>query len=170
LAGMMDDLVKVLDEERELYDKLAGLSEEMKQAIIVSDVPAVEKKTAEQQDVTTDIQRLDRKRSDIMRNVAVVLNKKPEEIKVSVLIETLSGQPELKAKMTKARDELVASMDRLKKINAQNQALLTQAMELMEFDLNLYRSMKQAPETANYNRSAYNTGDILGHGGFDATQ
>jgi flagellar biosynthesis/type III secretory pathway chaperone len=87
-----------------------------------------------------------------------------------VLIETLSGQPELKAKMTKARDELVASMDRLKKINAQNQALLTQAMELMEFDLNLYRSMKQAPETANYNRSAYNTGDILGHGGFDATQ
>lgn len=170
MAGMMDDLVKVLDEERELYDKLAGLSEEMKQAIIVSDVPAVEKKTAEQQDVTTDIQRLDRKRSDIMRNVAVVLNKKPEEIKVSVLIETLSGQPELKAKMTKARDELVASMDRLKKINAQNQALLTQAMELMEFDLNLYRSMKQAPETANYNRSAYNTGDILGHGGFDATQ
>ena len=170
MAGMMDDLVKVLDEERELYDKLAGLSEEMKQAIIVSDVPVVEKKTAEQQDVTTDIQRLDRKRADIMRNVAVVLNKKPEDIKVSTLIETLSGQPELKERMTRARTELVAAMDRLKKINAQNQALLTQAMELMEFDLNLYRSMKQAPETANYNRSAYNTGDILGHGGFDATQ
>jgi flagellar biosynthesis/type III secretory pathway chaperone len=167
---MMDDLVQVLDEEKVLYEKLADLSEEMKQAIIVSDVPVVEKKTAEQQDVTTDIQRLDRKRADIMRNVAVVLNKKPEDIKVSTLIETLSGQPELKERMTRARTELVAAMDRLKKINAQNQALLTQAMELMEFDLNLYRSMKQAPETANYNRSAYNTGDILGHGGFDATQ
>lgn len=170
MASMMDDLVQVLDEEKVLYEKLADLSEEMKQAIIVSDVPVVEKKTAEQQDVTTDIQRLDRKRADIMRNVAVVLNKKPEDIKVSTLIETLSGQPELKERMTRARTELVAAMDRLKKINAQNQALLTQAMELMEFDLNLYRSMKQAPETANYNRSAYNTGDILGHGGFDATQ
>lgn len=170
MAGMMDDLVQVLGEEKVLYEKLADLSEEMKQAIIVSDVPVVEQKTAEQQDVTTDIQRLDRKRSDIMRNVAVVLNKKPEDIKVSTLIETLSGQPELKEKMVSARNELIAAMDRLKKVNAQNQALLTQAMELMEFDLNLYRSMRQAPETANYNRSAYSTGDILGHGGLDATQ
>ena len=170
MAGMMDDLVQVLGEEKVLYEKLADLSEEMKQAIIVSDVPVVEQKTAEQQDVTTDIQRLDRKRSDIMRNVAVVLNKKPEDIKVSTLIETLSGQPELKGKMVSARNELIGAMDRLKKVNAQNQALLTQAMELMEFDLNLYRSMRQAPETANYNRSAYSTGDILGHGGFDATQ
>ncbi len=83
MAGMMDDLVQVLDEEKVLYERLAELSEEMKQAIIISDVPVVEKKTAEQQDVTTDIQKLDRKRSDIMRNVAVVLNKKPEDIKVS---------------------------------------------------------------------------------------
>ena len=170
MAGMMDDLVKVLVEEKTLYEKLADLSEEMKQAIIISDVPVVEQKTAEQQDATTDLQNLDRKRADIMRNVAVVLNKKPQEIKVSTLIEDLSGQPELKAQMTKAREELIAAMDRLKRVNSQNQALLTQAMELMEFDLNLYRSMKQAPETANYNRSAYSTGDILGHGGFDATQ
>jgi flagellar biosynthesis/type III secretory pathway chaperone len=154
---MMDDLVQVLGEEKVLYEKLADLSEEMKQAIIVSDVPVVEQKTAEQQDVTTDIQRLDRKRSDIMRNVAVVLNKKPEDIKVSTLIETLSGQPELKEKMVSARNELIGAMDRLKKVNAQNQALLTQAMELMEFDLNLYRSMRQATETANYNLSAYST-------------
>ena len=170
MAGMMDDLVKVLVEEKTLYEKLADLSEEMKQAIIISDVPVVEQKTAEQQDATTDLQNLDRKRADIMRNVAVVLNKKPQDIKVSTLIEDLSGQPELKAQMTKAREELIAAMDRLKRVNSQNQALLTQAMELMEFDLNLYRSMKQAPETANYNRSAYSTGDILGHGGFDATQ
>ena len=170
MAGMMDDLVKVLVEEKALYEKLADLSEEMKQAIIISDVPVVEQKTAEQQDVTTDLQNLDRKRADIMRNVAVVLNKKPQDIKVSNLIEDLSGQPELKAQMSKAREELIAAMDRLKRVNSQNQALLTQAMELMEFDLNLYRSMKQAPETANYNRSAYSTGDILGHGGFDATQ
>ena len=41
---------------------------------------------------------------------------------------------------------------------------------MVEFDLTLLRSMRQAPETANYDKNAYNTGDILGSSGFDAKQ
>ena len=48
--------------------------------------------------------------------------------------------------------------------------LVNQAMELVEFDMALLKSMRQAPETANYNRQAYNTGELLGSGGFDAKQ
>ena len=48
--------------------------------------------------------------------------------------------------------------------------LLKQAMEMVEFDLTLLKSMRQAPETANYNKNAYNTGDLLGGSGFDAKQ
>ena len=55
-------------------------------------------------------------------------------------------------------------------INQQNEVLLKQALEMVEFDLTLLKSMRQAPETANYNRRAYNTGDLLGGGGFDAKQ
>ncbi len=31
-------------------------------------------------------------------------------------------------------------------------------------------SMRQAPETANYDKNAYNTGELLGGSGFDAKQ
>ena len=55
-------------------------------------------------------------------------------------------------------------------INQQNQILLKQAMELAEFDITLFRSMRQAPETANYDRNACNTGMRLGTSGFDAKQ
>ena len=48
--------------------------------------------------------------------------------------------------------------------------LLKQALEMVEFDLTLLKSMRQAPETANYDKNAYNTGDILGSSGFDAKQ
>ena len=48
--------------------------------------------------------------------------------------------------------------------------LLKQALEMVEFDLTLLRSTRQAPETANYDKNAYNTGDILGSSGFDAKQ
>ena len=83
---------------------------------------------------------------------------------------TLDGQPALQERLAAVRTELKQTMDELKRINHTNQALLRQSMELLEFDLNLFRSMRQAPETANYNKSAVNTGDLLGSRGFDAKQ
>jgi hypothetical protein len=47
---------------------------------------------------------------------------------------------------------------------------LRQAIELTEFDITLFKSLRQAPETANYNRKAYSTGVLLGGSGFDAKQ
>ena len=55
-------------------------------------------------------------------------------------------------------------------MNQQNQILLQQALEMVEFDLTLFKSLRQAPETANYDKNAYNTGELLGSGGFDAKQ
>ena len=89
---------------------------------------------------------------------------------MSMLEESLSGQPELQKRLAAGRSELKETMDELKRVNHTNQTLLKQSMELLEFDLNLFRSMRQAPETANYNRSAVNTGDLLGSRGFDAKQ
>jgi hypothetical protein len=57
----------------------------------------------------------------------------------------------------------------VKQANAQNVVLIQQAIELNEFDLTLFKSMRQAPETANYDKSACNTGTLLGSSGFDVT-
>ena len=58
----------------------------------------------------------------------------------------------------------------MQKINDLNSQLLAQAIEMTEFDITLFKSMRQAPETANYDKSAYTTGTILGSSGFDAKQ
>ena len=166
----MDDLTQVLENETVEYKKLTELSENLKEALIESDVAAVEQLTAAQEEVSNEIQSLEYKRARIMNDIAVVLNKKPEELKVSMLEETLAGQAALREKLAAVRTELKQTMDELKCVNRTNQTLLRQSMELLEFDLNLYRSMRQAPETANYNRSAVNTGDLLGSRGFDAKQ
>ncbi|MDD7642026.1 MAG: flagellar protein FlgN [bacterium] len=167
---MMDDLTQVLEDETVEYRKLVELSVELKEALIASDVPLVERCTAAQEEVSNGIRSLETRRSRVMNDIAVVLNKKPEELKVSMLEESLSGQPELQKRLAAVRIELKETMDELKRVNHTNQTLLKQSMELLEFDLNLFRSMRQAPETANYNRSAVNTGDLLGSRGFDAKQ
>lgn len=170
MASMMDDLTQVLEDETVEYRKLVELSVELKEALIASDVPSVERFTAAQEEVSNGIRSLETKRARVMNDIAVVLNKKPEELKVSMLEESLSGQPELQKRLAAVRIELKETMDELKRVNHTNQTLLKQSMELLEFDLNLFRSMRQAPETANYNRSAVNTGDLLGSRGFDAKQ
>lgn len=170
MASMMDDLTEVLENETVEYNKLIELSESLREALIASDVSSVEQLTAGQERVSNEIQSLEHKRARIMNDIAVVLNKKPEELKVSMLEETLAGQPALQKRLAAVRTELKQSMDELKRINHTNQTLLRQSMELLEFDLNLFRSMRQAPETANYNKSAVNTGDLLGSRGFDAKQ
>ena len=170
MASLMDDLTQVLENETVEYKKLVELSEGLKEALIESDVPSVERLTAAQEEVSNGIQSLETQRARVMNDIAVVLNKKPEELKVSMLEESLAGQPALQERLAAVRTELKQTMDELKRVNQTNQVLLRQSMELLEFDLNLFRSMRQAPETANYNRSAVNTGDLLTSRGFDAKQ
>ena len=170
MASLMDDLTQVLENETVEYKKLIELSDNLRKALIESDVSTVEQMTAAQEEVSNGIQSLESRRARIMNDIAVVLNKKPEELKVSALEETLAGQPALQERLAAVRTELKQTMDELKRVNQTNQVLLRQSMELLEFDLNLFRSMRQAPETANYNKSAVNTGDLLGSRGFDAKQ
>ena len=170
MASLMDDLALVLESEVEQYKKLVALSEAMRDALVISDVSAVEQITADQESVANDLQALEGQRVRIMNDMALVLNRKPEELKVSALEESIGHQPQLQERLRNVRMELTKTMEELKRRNQSNQALLRQSMELLEFDLNLFRSMRQAPEAANYNKSAYNTGDLLGSRGFDAKQ
>ena len=93
-----------------------------------------------------------------------------EEITAEALLEILANQPKEQEQLAKIRLQLKDTLTEMKNINEQNQTLVNQAMELVEFDMALLKSMRQAPETANYNRQAYNTGELLGSGGFDAKQ
>ena len=83
----MDDLTQVLENETVEYKKLVELSEGLKEALIESDVPSVERLTAAQEEVSNGIQSLETQRARVMNDIAVVLNKKPEELKVSMLEE-----------------------------------------------------------------------------------
>ncbi len=170
MASLMDDLVQVLENENKEYEKLAKLSKEKKQVIIDANVPALEKIVDLEQDVASKIQNLDNKRQKVMHDMSVVLNKSDQNFTVDTVIEMLNSQPEEQQRLIDVKKQLKTTLDEVRRINEQNQTLLNQALELVEFDLTLFRSMRTAPETANYNKNAYNTGEILGGGGFDAKQ
>jgi len=56
-------------------------------------------------------------------------------------------------------------------VNDRNQGLLEEALELVNFDINIMNSLRQTPLTADYDKSAYNTDvHMLRRGSFDRSQ
>lgn len=166
----MEDFIDVLEKENEEYERLTELSTEKRQIIINGDVPALEEMTGREQEITSNLKNLENKREQVVKDMAIVLSKEPEELTITNMIAFLDKQPEEQQKLQDIRKRLKETLTKMADINTQNEILLTQAMEMVEFDLTLFKSMRQAPTTANYDKRANNTGDVLGSRGFDAKQ
>lgn len=170
MASLVEELINVLEQENEIYIRLSEYAEQKRQILIDADIEALEKLTVLEQDASDELLSRSNKQVSILKDIANVLGKDSSDITVTKLIGYLETQPEYQKKIIVARDNLLKIAGELKQKNNLNEILLNQAMEMTEFDITLFKSMRQAPETANYDRNAYNTGSLLGGSGFDAKQ
>jgi hypothetical protein len=169
VASLVEELVKVLETEEQIYQRLIKYAQKKTKILIRADVPALEQLTSQEQLTSDELNAQGNQQKQLLNDIAVVLGRASEPMTVTRLISLLDSQPEVQAKLTRARDRLLEAAAKEKSLNEQNTVLIQQAIELNEFDLTLFKSMRQAPETANYDKSACNTGTLLGSSGFDAT-
>ena len=170
MASLMEELLNVMEQENEGYKKLLVFSEAKKEAVIKAQLADLEAITANEQETADVLKNLENKRTRILKDMSVVMGKDSEMLTVTQIIELLEKQPAEQEKLRVARDILVETAQKMHVANEQNENLIRQALEMVEYDLTLVKSLKQAPETANYGRNAYSTGDLLGSSGFDAKQ
>ena len=170
MASLVEELVSILKEEEHIYKVLLDYGEQKRQILIAGDVPSLEELTGLEQNASDMLLSYSNKQVRVLKDIATVLGKGDEKMTVTKLIGLLGTQPEVQQELTAARDALLDSAAKMQRLNQQNEVLIRQAIELAEFDLTLFKSMRQAPETANYDKNAYNTGSILGSTGFDAKQ
>lgn len=170
MASLMEELLEVLGEEEKQYQELIELADVKSQAIIKADIDKLGEVTTQEQNAASTLLNLSNKRARVLDDMATVLGKDPAKMTINKMIGYLENQPEEQKKLSERRDRLLEAGTQMQRLNQQNETLLKQALEMVEFDLTLLRSMRQAPETANYNKNAYNTGDLLGSSGFDAKQ
>lgn len=170
MASLMEELLGVMGEEETQYQMLIEIGAEKKEAVIKADLDKLNEITSREQEAASVLLNLSNKRTGVLNDMATVLGKDPGEITINKMIGYLENQPAEQQKLIERRDSLLKAGTQMRTVNQQNEALLKQALEMVEFDLTLLRSMRQAPETANYDKNAYNTGDLLGSSGFDAKQ
>ncbi|MBQ7677087.1 MAG: flagellar protein FlgN [Lachnospiraceae bacterium] len=170
MTERVGDLIAVLKEETACYDKLYEFAQDKRDYVINRKLAELEKLTSDEQNISSRLKNLEKKRLGLIAELLSGSDHAKEDETVTKVIALFEEDSEERKGITAARDALVASATRMQFLNQQNEILLKQALEMVEFDLTLFKSLRQAPETANYNRNAYSTGDFLPSSGFDAKQ
>ncbi len=168
----MENLIDVLDSENAQYEKLVTLAEGKTSAIVAGDIENLGKIMEEEQEIVGRIQRMEKERDKFLADIANVVNRDVETLKLIDLIQMLESMPDQQRKLEDVQGNLRKTIDQLRELNGKNQLLLSERLDMVNFNLDMIRAMKSAPQTANYSKDAYTNGQSLGilHGGFDAKQ
>lgn len=172
MASLMEDLLNTLEKENEEYERLLALSMKKTPVIVDADLAQLQQITDEEQEIVSGINRLDKVRNDCMKQIAGVINKDVNELTLGMVVDIFKKRPAEHKKLAEVYDRLKNTVYQMKRTNEQNQELIKSSLELVQFDMNVLQALKAAPETANYTKNAYSSGDIIGTGAgrFDAKQ
>ena len=170
MASLIEELINVLEEEDNEYKKLMVLSKEKTPAIINGNLERLTEITNGEQTYIEVLSKLEKRRIEVVKDIALVLNKKEEELTIKAIVGLLEGQNEEQKRLSQVHDNIKLTLDNVSIINDMNKNLINSSLEMMEFNINMYKGLYQAPETGNYNKNAYNTEASLNYGVFDAKQ
>jgi len=172
MASLIDTLIDVLEKENSEYEEVFRLSMEETGKIVDRDLDGLADVVERIQLVVERINVLEKKRAEATDDIACVLSKDASTLTLDKLSGLLSKQKSEQAKIDAIHDKLKNTLSNVQRVNESNQALLNESLEMVQFEMNLVQSLRNAPQTANYSGTGY-ADDAPGYGGsgsFDAKQ
>ncbi|MBQ9764912.1 MAG: flagellar protein FlgN [Lachnospiraceae bacterium] len=171
MASLIENMISILEEEELLYEQLLGLGTEKTEVIIRNDIERLQQITAKEQEIVEQVLPVEKRRAECIKDMSIVISKPEEEITVKVLMDMMKGKPEIQDRLARIHDKFGALIRNLRLLNERNNALIRETLDIIQFELNLNTALRQTPMTADYDRSAQNTGmHMSGRGYFDIKQ
>ncbi|KXS48330.1 FlgN protein [Halanaerobium congolense] len=145
-AELKEDLIRLLKEEKELYQELFAVAEEKNEALLENDTAALSEILAADQEVIEKIEAKEKERKEIIEKIKSEFNLKLEHDKYSDFIEELPADWEEDLK--DIRQKIIELTDDFYSLNDQNQKLLNQALEVNTFSIeSILKSIKENKNT-----------------------
>lgn len=158
----MEDFIETLNKEASEYETLLEISKRKTPVLVKGDTKALAQITDEEQVVVDRISRLEKHREEVLLDIATVLNKDVQTLKVPELIAILEKQPKEQAQLKETYARVKTVVEDMKISNDQNKKLVELSLEMVDFDINLRKAMKRGPETGDYNKSGgYREGAVM---------
>ena len=165
-------VVKSLKEAREEkeYQDLILLSREKTPVLVKGDLEKLQKITDAEQFVIGKINKLEKRRTEVVTDIALVLGKNKDTLKVTEIAELLNSQPEEQKRLLEIYDKLKDTLNKIQTVNDLNRELVNESLDFIKYNLDLFKSAYQEPVTGNYTKEASNASTVPGAGVFDAKQ
>lgn len=170
MASLIDTLIDVLNSQNTEYEKMIDISKEKTEAIVSNDTAKLQDILVREQAHIDVRDKLEKQRQNNVNDICKVLNLSPEGIKVNDIIGILRKRPKEHDALSQVHMKLKKTVDTLIKINENNKVLLKESMDMIEFEMNLAKSLISGPQTNNYDHGLYNQTGASITGRFDAKQ
>ncbi len=170
MASLVRDLIEILEEETGCYKLLLTMADNKKDVIINGDMPSLQALTKDEQEMAGLLLRLEKNRAKLIEDIALVTNQSNEAMTVHKLIELLEGQEE-QIELKEVSQALIDVVMPLQAANRQNDELLKQSLEFVDFTMNAIQSSRQPVVTNNYQSKGQAYGSFAsGQSLFDSKQ
>lgn len=169
MASLIEELIQVLEDETGCYEALVAMADNKKDVIISGDVPSLQDMVKHEQDLAGRILRSEKKRQELISDIALVTNQDERTLTVMRLVELLKGQEFIADKLQQAAMNLMDVVEEMKAANDLNQKLIEQSLEFVDFTMNAIQSAKSPVNQNNYNQHSKGY-DNQQRGFFDAKQ
>ena len=139
MSGLILSLMNTLEQQIVHFDELIAYSGEKKDYITGNKTDELSALTVKENAATGKVQRLDKVRNDLMKDIFNVTGRNnSENLTLTDLADIIEGQPEherLKELIVTTREKL----DNLKSLNEQNRILLENSLDYIDFTINAIR-------------------------------
>ena len=170
MASVIQELIAILEAEQQIYEELIPIVSEKKNVIIQNNLESLQKITEQEQLAIDQVTGLEKKRSEVIVNIGIIMNRKPEELTLNEIVKMLRQQPEEQKQLAQIHDRLKSTVQKLMDLNYQNKSLIDESLEMIEFNMNLIQSTRMSPGN-NYTKGAVTTDmPSMQAGTFDAKQ
>lgn len=167
MAGLIYEFIDELKQEKAVYEKLIEFADAKRGLIIKGDTENIASLNEQEEKVVMALKALEKRRTQLMSDIAMILNLKGAAVTITQIEEAVKSQPEEAAALGKIKVELVDVLRKLKILNDENAVLIDNSLEYAQFSINVIQStMGGQPMTANYGGNEEKRNDSF----FDAKQ
>lgn len=152
MAGIIYDLVEVLEQQKECYEGLLTLATYKADAVTKKELELLTQVVEREETFIGRVNLLDKKRETIIKDIAIVTSMDYKTMNVTKLVEKLGDRIDVTEKLLELRKDILVLIEQLKKQNELNSTLLKQSLEFVDFTVNALQSTQVVAPNANYSR------------------
>jgi flagellar biosynthesis/type III secretory pathway chaperone len=162
MEPMINQLLRVLERESELYQSMLTVIDQESKGAIRSDLNALTKAGEEKENILVKLRSIEEQRIRLVRETADALGYPPREFTLTMMSQ-LVGEP-LAGRLSQAGTDLSTVLNVVKDANHRNKQLFEHSLELLRGSFNLLSELTQSDivyyRTGNIQRT-YQTGKCV---------